>query len=338
MVEQMRIAINGFGRIGRAVLRILIGSPCDELEIVAVNTPSAVESCLHLLRYDSVHGKFECSMSLAEDNVAILNGVPVRFSSKTDISLLDWRAIGVDIVLECSGVFNSHTKASGHLKVGAKAVLVSAPVLDADSIIIYGVNQHALTPSDRIISVGSCTTNCLAPLIEVVHKNFGVEAAFMTTIHSYTNDQNVVDNSHRDLRRGRACGTSIIPTTTGVTKIVGKIFPELAGKIDGVAVRVPTPNVSMVDLTVTTSRSVTVDEVNSAFIKAESSYLGGVLSTCAEPLVSVDFNRDPHSAIVDLTGTYVVEGRLLRLGAWYDNEWGFSARMLDVARFISTKL
>ncbi|KYH12505.1 type I glyceraldehyde-3-phosphate dehydrogenase [Neorickettsia sp. 179522] len=334
----MRIAINGFGRIGRAILRILIGSPCGELEIVAVNTPSPVENCLHLLRYDSVHGKFECSMSLVGDNVAMLNGVPVRFSRQTDISLLDWHAIGVDIVLECSGVFNSHAKASGHLRAGAKAVLVSAPVSDADSIIIYGVNHHSFTPSDRIISVGSCTTNCLVPLIEVVHKNFGVEAAFMTTIHSYTNDQNVVDNSHRDLRRGRACATSIIPTTTGVTKIIGKIFPDLDGKIDGVAVRVPTPNVSMVDLTVTTSRSVTVDEVNNAFIKAESSYLSGVLSTCAEPLVSVDFNKDSHSAIVDLTGTYVVGDGLLRLSAWYDNEWGFSARMLDVARFISTHL
>lgn len=334
----MRVAINGFGRIGRAVLRLLIGSVDKELEIVAVNTPGTMENCLHLLKYDSVHGKFECSVFLPEDNLAVINDIPIRFSRERDISLLDWRSLGVDAVLECSGVFNSHEKASSHLKAGAKVVLVSAPVSDADATIVYGINHDALTPSDVIISLASCTTNCLAPLIEVVQRNFGIDAAFMTTIHSYTNDQNIVDNNHKDLRRARACGMSIIPTGTGAAKAIGKIFPELNGKIEGVAVRVPTPNVSMVDLSITTGRATTPDEVNEAFTNAESSYLGGVLSTSSEPLVSIDFNKDPHSAILDLTGTYVVGERLLRLCAWYDNEWGFSSRMLDTAKFISGRL
>ncbi|AHX11356.1 glyceraldehyde-3-phosphate dehydrogenase, type I [Neorickettsia helminthoeca str. Oregon] len=334
----MRVAINGFGRIGRAVLRILMGSNRGDVEIVAVNTPGSIENCVHLLKYDSVYGRFPCAVSYASEDVVLLEGAPVRFSRELDISLLDWGKLNVDLVLECSGVFNSYERASGHLRAGAKFVLVSAPVPDADATIIYGVNQDILKPSDRIISVGSCTTNCLAPLIDVIHKGFGVSSAFMTTIHSYTNDQNVVDNNHKDLRRARACAMSIIPTTTGAAKTIGKIFPELSGKVDGIAMRVPTPNVSMVDLTLNTERDVSVKVVNNAFINAASSYLKGVLSTCDEPLVSVDFNGDPHSAVVDLTGTYVVCNRMLRLGAWYDNEVGFSSRMIDIARMIRQRI
>lgn len=329
----MRIAINGFGRIGRCFLRAIFESKLkDEIELVAINTPGKTENCLYLLKYDSVHGIFGEKLSFEGDTLSV-GSKKVSITHERDITNLDWK--NVDIVLECSGLFNTHEKSSNHIKAGAKKVLVSAPVPDADSTIIYGVNNHDLKPGDKVISVGSCTTNCLAPMLAVLHGKFQVEKGFMTTIHSYTNDQNIVDNNHKkDLRRARACALSMIPTTTGAAKTIGKIIPELDGKIDGISIRVPTPNVSLVDLTVKVSRKTSINEVNNAFIDSEKTSLRNVLQTCAEPLVSIDFNHNPHSCIIDLEGTNVIDGDFIRVAGWYDNEWGFSMRMIDLLRML----
>jgi glyceraldehyde 3-phosphate dehydrogenase len=331
----MKIAINGFGRIGRCFLRAIFENNLDnEIEVVAINTPGKIENCLYLLKYDSVHGIFNKELSY-KGNTLKIGDKPILITHEKDITNLDWKKLDIDVVIECTGIFNTYEKSFHHIKAGARKVLVSAPMPDPDCTIIYGVNNNTLKPSDKIISVGSCTTNCLAPMLSVVHKNFHVEKAFMTTIHSYTNDQNIVDNNHKkDLRRARACALSMIPTTTGAAKTINKVIPELNGKIDGVSIRVPTPNVSLVDLTAKISKGTSINEINNTFFDSEKTYLKNILQTCAEPLVSIDFNHNPHSCIIDLEGTHVIDKDLIRIAGWYDNEWGFSARMIDILKIL----
>ena len=325
------IAVNGLGRIGRLVIRALVESGRKDIEIVAVNGPAAIETHLHLLKYDSVHGRFPAEVKAVNGGIDAGLGV-MRLSHEKDVSRLDWS--GVDVVLECSGKFTKKADAALHLARGARKVLISAPSPDADSTIVYGVNNNAYKPDHTVISVGSCTTNCLAPIAQVINNAIGIESGFMTTIHSYTGDQNIVDGSHKDLRRARSAAMSMVPTSTGAAKALGIVLPELEGKLNGVAIRVPTPNVSMVDLTFTSPRDTSQDEINAAIKEAANGYLKGVLAATNEPLVSIDFNHHPASSIFDLTGTYVTGKRLCRVASWYDNEWGFSCRMLDVAALV----
>jgi len=326
----IRIGINGLGRIGRCVLRALVESERDDIELVAVNGPAALETHLHLLKYDSVHGRFRGDIEADGANLRI-NGKTIRLTHARNPEDIGW---DVDYVLECTGVFNERDKAARHLaNKGVKGVLVSAPCKDADATIVYGVNDAALTAAHQVISVGSCTTNCLAPIAKVLHENFGIKQGFMTTIHAYTGDQNLVDSSHKDLRRARAAAESIIPSSTGAAKAISLVIPELAGKLDGVAVRVPTPNVSMVDLTFTSEKPMSVDAIHAAMQSASSH----VLAYTDEPLVSIDFNHHPASSIFDATGTKVLGGTMARVVSWYDNEWGFSNRMLDVVALMATK-
>lgn len=333
----MRIAINGFGRIGRCVLRAILEPGIKNLEVIAINTPGDEKTCAHLLQYDSIHGKFTFPVEAGQGSI-IIEGKKIIVSHERDLTKINWRQYGeegIDVVLECSGIFNTKEKASQHLQQGAKKVLISAPVIDADCTIVYGVNNKDLKKEYKIISVGSCTTNCLAPVLDVLHKNFEVKNGFMTTIHSYTNDQNIVDNNHKDLRRARACALSMVPTSTGAAKTIGNIIPELKGKIAGVAIRVPTPNVSLIDLKVNVNRVPSAIElVNNAFLQAEQGSLKGVLATCAEPLVSIDFNHNSSSAIIDLNSSYIIDNNFIRVAAWYDNEWGFTCRMLDVLQLL----
>lgn len=328
------IGINGLGRIGRTLVRALVENNRNEFKLLAANGPAPIETHLHLFKYDSVHGHFRANLAMDGNHIKAGNQ---RFliTHEKDPAKLDWKKLGVDIVLECSGKFNSRDAASAHLKAGAKKVLISAPADHADATIVYGVNHQALKPEHQIVSVGSCTTNCLAPLAKVLNDAVGIESGFMTTIHSYTGDQNLVDGSHKDLRRGRAAAMSMIPTSTGAAKALGLVLPELAGKLDGVAIRVPTPNVSMVDLTFVAKRDTNKDEINQLFSNAASGALKGVLEVCNEKLVSVDFTHHPASSIADLTQTFVTGGRLVRVCSWYDNEWGFSNRMLDVAKLLA---
>lgn len=326
-----KIAINGLGRIGRCVIRALIETGRKDIEIVAVNGPAPVETHVHLLKYDSVHGAFRGEVKAVGEGIDAGRGV-MRLTHEKDITKLDWS--GVDVVLECTGKFNKREAAAAHLKQGAKKVLISAPAPDADVTIVYGVNNAMLKKEHDVISVGSCTTNCLAPVADVLNKTLGIESGFMTTIHSYTGDQNLVDGSHKDLRRGRAASMAMVPTSTGAAKTIGLVIPELKGKLDGVAIRVPTPNVSLVDLTFISARDTTKEEINEAILAASKGALKSVLAASSEPLVSIDFNHHPASAIFDLTGTHVTGKRLCRVAAWYDNEWGFSCRMLDVAALV----
>ena len=322
-----RIAINGFGRIGRLVLRALIETGRDDLEIVAINDLGPVESNAHLLRFDSVHGRFPGTVTVTGNTLDVGRG-PITVSAERDPADLPWEDI--DIVLDCTGIFKGD-KALVHLKK-AKKVLVSAPSNGADKTIVYGVNHDSLTADDRIVSNGSCTTNCLAPVVKVLNDAVGISRGFMTTIHSYTGDQPTLDTMHKDMYRARAAAMSLIPTSTGAAKAVGLVLPELAGKLDGVAIRVPTPNVSVVDLTFEAARDVTADEINTAMIAAAASGpLRGVLGVTDQPNVSMDFNHDPRSSIFHLDQTKVLEGRMVRILSWYDNEWGFSNRMLDTA-------
>lgn len=336
-----KIAINGLGRIGRCVLRALAEyDSYNDIELVAVNGPASLETHLHLLRYDSVHGPFpgsvEGTQKDGQDFILVTgrNGrsLSIPLYQLRDPAQLPWKALGVDIVLECTGRFKSKADAGLHLDAGARKVLVSAPSPDADSTIVYGVNNDALKSDHTVISVGSCTTNGLAPAASVLHALAGIESGFMTTIHAYTADQNLVDGTHKDMRRARAAGMSMVPTSTGAAKAIGIVLPELKGKLDGIAIRVPTPNVSLVDLTVTTTRPTTVEAVNAAMEKAAKGPLKGVLDVCSEPLVSIDYTHSSASSVFDTTQTYVTGGNTVRIGAWYDNEWGFSCRMLDVAR------
>lgn len=326
----VKVAINGLGRIGRCIIRAVEELGRKDVEIVALNGPAPAETHVHLLKYDSIHGKFPGKVS-SEAGKLVINGKSITLTHERDPSKIDWKKLGADIVLECTGKFTKAEDAGIHLKSGAKKVLVSAPCSGADSMIVFGVNNSDLKPDHKIISVGSCTTNGLAPVIKVLNEKFGIEAGHMTTIHSYTNDQNIMDGSHKDLRRARSAATSMIPTSTGAASSLGKIFPELKGKIDGISIRVPTPNVSMIDLSFTVKKPISKDAINSEMEKAANGELKGILSYSKEQLVSVDFVHDPHSSIFDSTQTNVVDGKIGRVAAWYDNEWGFSIRMLDVA-------
>jgi len=323
-----RLAINGFGRIGRLVLRALVEQGRDDLEIVAINDLGPVESIAHLLRFDSVHGRFPTEVTVGDGTIDVGRG-PIKITAERDPANLPWDDI--DIVLECTGIFADADKARVHLGKAGK-VLVSAPSKGADKTIVYGVNHDSLTAGDKIVSNGSCTTNCLSPVAKVLNDAVGISRGFMTTIHSYTGDQPTLDAMHKDMYRARAAGMSMIPTSTGAAKAVGLVLPELAGKLDGVAIRVPTPNVSVVDLTFEAARDVTAEEINAAVMAAAADGpLKGILGVTDQPNVSMDFNHDPRSSIFHLDQTKVLEGRMVRVLSWYDNEWGFSNRMLDTA-------
>ncbi|WP_349362698.1 MAG: type I glyceraldehyde-3-phosphate dehydrogenase [Roseitalea porphyridii] len=324
----VKVAINGFGRIGRNVLRALVEQGRDDLEVVAINDLGPVETNAHLLRYDSVHGKFPGEVKVDGDTIDVGRG-PIRVTAERDPANLPWS--DVDIALECTGIFTARDKAALHLENGSKRVLISAPGKDADRTVVYGVNHDALTADDKVVSNASCTTNCLAPVAHVLNQEFGIEKGYMTTIHAYTGDQPTLDTMHKDLYRARAAAMSMIPTSTGAAKAVGLVLPELAGKLDGSAIRVPTANVSVVDLKFVPSRDVTVDEVNAAVRKWAEQPLKGILDYDTEPKVSIDYNHDPHSSNFAAPQTKVLEGNLVRVMSWYDNEWGFSCRMLDTA-------
>ncbi len=326
----VRVAINGFGRIGRNVLRAIVESGRSDVVVVAVNDLAPPATNAHLLRYDSVHGRFPGKVTLEGDIMDAGRG-PITVTAERELAKLPWGRLGVDIVMECTGVFTSKEKASGHLAAGAKKVLISAPADGADITVVWGVNQEKLRPEHTVVSNASCTTNCLAPLAKVLHEGIGIERGHMTTIHAFTNDQNLLDVFHKDLYRARAATCSMIPTSTGAARAVGLVLPELKGRLDGVAIRVPTQNVSLVDLTFVPKRETTVEEVNGLLEQAARGPLKGVLDVTREPLVSIDLNHQPASSTVDLNATKVLEGRLVRVASWYDNEWGFSNRMVDVA-------
>ncbi len=325
----IKVAINGFGRIGRNVLRGLIESGQTDVEVVAINDLGPVETNAHLMRYDSVHGRFPGEVTVDGDTIDVGRG-PIRVTAERDPKALPWS--DVDIALECTGIFTARDKAAMHLENGSKRVLISAPGADADKTIVYGVNHDSLTAEDTVVSNASCTTNCLAPVAYVLQKAFGIDHGYMTTIHSYTGDQPTLDTMHKDLYRARAAALSMIPTSTGAAKAVGLVLPELKGKLDGSAIRVPTPNVSVVDLKAVLAKSVTAEEVNAAMKAAAEGELKGVLGYEEGPLVSSDYNHDPRSSIFAAPQTKVLEGTMVRVLSWYDNEWGFSNRMLDTAR------
>ncbi|SOH94576.1 glyceraldehyde 3-phosphate dehydrogenase [Monaibacterium marinum] len=324
----VKVAINGFGRIGRNVLRGIIESGRTDIEVVAINDLGPVETNAHLLRYDSVHGRFPATVTVDGDTIDVGRG-PIRVTAIRNPEDLPWS--DVDVALECTGIFTSREKAAIHLKNGSKKVLISAPGAGADKTIVYGVNHETLTAEDLVVSNASCTTNCLSPVVDVLNKSVGITKGFMTTIHSYTGDQPTLDTMHSDLYRARAAAMSMIPTSTGAAKAVGLVLPELAGKLDGVAIRVPTPNVSVVDLTFEASRDTTIEEINAAIREAADGRLNGVLGYTDESLVSIDFNHDPHSSIFHMDQTKVLDGTMVRILTWYDNEWGFSNRMADTA-------
>ena len=326
----VRVGINGFGRIGRLALRALIESGRTDVEVVGINDLGSVEMNAHLLKYDSVHGTLNTDVKIDGDTIDVGTG-PIKVTQERDPTKLPWGELGVDIAYECTGIFASRDKAATHLEAGAKKVLISAPAGDADKMVVYGVNHDQLTAEHTVVSNASCTTNCLAPVADVLHKAVGIEKGFMTTIHSFTGDQRTVDTLHSDPRRARAASVSMIPTSTGAAKAVGVVLPELLGKIDGTSIRVPTPNVSVVDLTFTASRDTTAEEINAAMKEASDGRLKGVLEYVTEALVSVDFNHNPHSSSFDSTQTQVIEGNFVRVLSWYDNEWGFSNRLSDTA-------
>ena len=324
-----KIAINGFGRIGRNILRAFSENPRNDLEVIAINDLGPVQTNAHLLKYDSVHGRFGTEIEITDNSIDIGHG-PIAVTAIRNPAELPWK--NVDIVLECTGFFTERVTAAQHLENGAARVIVSAPCKDADKTIVYGVNHGALSDQDIVISNASCTTNCLAPVAQVLNDSIGLKRGFMTTIHSYTGDQPTLDTIHKDLYRARSAALNMIPTSTGAARAVGLVMPDLLGKLDGVSIRVPTPNVSCVDLTFEASRDTTINEINAAFeAAAAEGTLKGVLGTTNEPLVSMDFNHDSRSSIVALDQTKVMEGTMCRILSWYDNEWGFSNRMLDTA-------
>ena len=327
----LKVGINGFGRIGRMVLRSIIETNRKDLEIVAINNRGSNEVSSFLLKHDTIHGELKARINHSDKSIEI-NGKKIDMIHETEISKIDWKKYKVDVVLECTGKFNTKEKSAQHIKSGAKKVVVSAPCKNAINI-IFGVNEKSLKSSDQVISAASCTTNCLAPVAKVLNENFGVERGFMTTIHSYTPDQRLLDNSHKDLRRSRSAPNSIIPTTTGATKSLGDVIPELKGKVEGISIRVPTPNVSLVEFVFSSSKNLTAEEINNSFLKASKSKLKNILDTNNEPLVSSDFNHNSHSAIVDLSLTKVVANKMAKVSAWYDNEWGFASRMCDLANY-----
>ena len=326
----VRVAINGFGRIGRNVLLAIYESKRTDIEVVAINDLGPVETNAHLLRFDSVHGRFPGEVKVDGDSIDIGNG-KIKVTAVRDPATLPWKDLGIDIALECTGIFSAKAKASAHLTAGAKRVLVSAPSDGADATIVYGVNHDKLSKDHLVVSNGSCTTNCLAPVAKVLNDTVGIETGFMTTIHAYTGDQPTLDTMHSDLYRARAAGLSMIPTSTGAAKAIGLVMPELAGKLDGVSIRVPTPNVSVVDLKIVAKRATTKEEINEAMRRAAAQELKGILGTTSHPNVSIDFNHDAHSSTFAFDQTKVQGGNLVRVLSWYDNEWGFSNRMGDTA-------
>ena len=326
----VRLGINGFGRIGRLVLRAAVESGRDDVRVVGVNDLGPVETNAHLLRHDSVHGRLPRAVAVDGDSIDLGAG-SIRVTAERDPRKLPWRELGVDVALECTGVFASRDAAAAHLEAGARKVLISAPAPGADLTVVFGVNHERLEAAHEVVSNASCTTNCLAPVAQALHRAVGIERGFMTTVHSYTGDQPALDTLHKDPRRARAAGMSMIPTSTGAARAVGLVLPELAGRLDGTAIRVPTPNVSLVDFTFSAARDTSAQEINDAARAAAEGALAGVLAVSDAPLVSMDFNHDPASSTVDLGETQVVDGRLVRVLSWYDNEWGFSNRMNDVA-------
>ena len=333
----VRVAINGFGRIGRLVFRAAMEARRQDLVFVAINDLGSAAANAHLLKYDSVHGRYPGTVKAMKSALKV-DGQRIAVLAERDPARLPWGELGVDVVMECTGLFASKQAASAHLAAGAGKVLVSAPCKEADITVCHGVNSHKLRKKHQVISNASCTTNCLAPVAHVLHQAVGIERGFMTTVHAYTGDQRTVDTLHKDLARARSAGVSLIPTSTGAARAVGLVLPELAGKLDGTSIRVPTPNVSLIDLTFTPKRKTSVEEINAAIVKAAKGKLKGILATNGEPLVSIDFNHNPASSIFDLGETQVVEGRFVRVLSWYDNEWGFSNRMSDVAALLGKLL
>jgi len=326
----VRVAINGFGRIGRNVLRAIAENDRRDIEVVGINDLAPVETNAHLLRFDSVHGRFPGEVKVAADSINIGNG-KIKVTAIKDPATLPWKELGVDIALECTGIFTSKDKARAHLSAGARRVIISAPADGVDLTVVYGVNHEQLQREHVVISTASCTTNCLAPVAKVLNDAVGIDKGFMTTVHSYTNDQPSLDQVHKDLYRARAAAINIIPTSTGAAKAVGFVLPELAGKLDGVAIRVPTPNVSVIDFKFVAKRPTTKDEINSAVRRAADQQLKGILGYTEAPNVSSDFNHDAHSSVFAIDQTKVMDGTLVRVMSWYDNEWGFSNRMVDTA-------
>lgn len=325
-MKKIRVAINGFGRIGRLVLRAALESGRRDIEFVAVNDISPIEQNVYLLQYDSVHGKLPMAVTQKDDYILVGNQ-KIKCLSERDPAKLPWKQLKIDIVMECTGLFTSADKARVHIDCGAKRVLVSAPSVGADKTIVFGVNENKLTKKDIIVSNASCTTNCLAPVLNILDKKFGIKSGWMTTVHAYTGDQQLLDKNHKDFRRARAANLSMIPTSTGAAKAIGLVLPKLDGKMDGISVRVPTPDVSLIELVLNMNKKVSVESVNKTFIANQS-----LILDCSEkPLVSVDYTHDSHSAIVDTSLTKVVDNNVLHISAWYDNEWGFSNRMCDTA-------
>ncbi len=330
----VKIGINGFGRIGRLILRALLENYKDKIQVVAINDLGSIETNAHLIKYDSTHGTLNHDVKTSKDGFEISNQKIKVFAEK-DPAKIPWGNVGADVVLECTGIFLDKSSAQNHIKGGAKKVIISAPAKEVDFTIVQGVNSKELKKDHNIISNGSCTTNCLAPVAMVLENNFGIEYGYMTTIHSYTGDQKLLDTLHKDLRRARSTEGSMIPTSTGAAKALSLVLPSLKGKLDGTAIRVPTPNVSLIDFTVVTQKEVSADTINDAMSKASQNSLKGILGINKKPLVSKDFNHDPHSSIFDVTQTQVIKGKFSRVLSWYDNEWGFSNRMCDTAIQIS---
>jgi len=324
----VRVAINGFGRIGRNILRAIVESGRKDIDVVSINDLGPAETNAHLLRFDSVHGRFPAEVAVEGDSL-VVQGRKIRVTAIRNPAELPHRELGVEIALECTGLFTTKEKAAAHLQAGARRVLVSAPADGADLTVVYGVNQDKLDASHKVVSNASCTTNCLAPVAKIIHDTVGIEKGFMTTIHAYTGDQPTLDTMHKDLYRARAAALSMIPTSTGAAKAVGLVLPELKGKLDGVSIRVPTPNVSVIDLKAVTKRATSVEEINAAVRKAAAGAFMGIVTTTDQPNVSIDFNHDPHSATFAIDQTKVMDGNFVRVLAWYDNEWGFSNRMCD---------
>ena len=326
----IRIAINGFGRIGRTITRALLQRTAPGVELVAINDLTSVDTLAHLLKYDSVHGRFNGTVEVVDGNL-VINGSTIRVTAQRDASKLAWSDVGVDVVLECTGVFRNKTEAQAHIAAGARKVIISAPAKEVDATIVIGVNEQDLKPDATVISCGSCTTNCLAPVAMVLHRNIGIVKGLMTTVHAYTSDQRLLDAPHGDLRRARSAALSMIPTSTGAAAAIGLVLPELKGKLDGLAMRVPTPNVSVVDLTFEAARPTSVDEINTLIREAAAGPLNGVLAYETDEIVSIDLNGDSHSSIFDSNLTTVQDGNLVKVFSWYDNESGFSNRMIDLA-------
>lgn len=329
----IKIAINGLGRIGKCIVRAVLEGHAKDIEIVAVNSSGSISDYITLLKYDSIHGRLPYEFKVSGDVLSVQNQ-NIKFLSFKDPALIPWETTGAEIILECSGKFNSRADAKKHLRGNVKHVIISAPSNDADYTIVYGVNNDGLKVDHSIISAGSCTTNALAPIAQIMHDSFGIESGYMTTIHAYTNDQNLIDNRHKDERRARAAAMSMIPTSTGAAKTIGKIIPELEGKLSGSAIRVPVPNVSMIDLVFKSAKNTSKEEVNKAVQNAAQTHMREILSVAETKLVSIDFNHDSSSSIFDPFETQVTQGNLVRVVSWYDNEWGFTNRMLDIAKLV----